>query len=185
MIGFIRVNLYSFIMVFFSVIASVLIGNFIESFKFLVTLAFGAKILAFLLWGPACLFGILLAKAFQYFFFTSFDVSPDIAFTLSLVAISGPLISMYLMKISNVSSIFQLKDIDFRHVVFFIVISSMFSSLFKYTYMMQDFDLSYHAAEALLSSLIGQLFGGLFFVYTAIKFSPQIYVLLKKFDQAR
>ena len=156
------------------------LGTLIENFKSLIVLAFGAKILALLLWGVYVVPGIFIAKLFQYWFFSSFDPTFEVMLSLSAIATFIPVMVMYMLKTSHVANLFNLEGVDFRHIIFFIIVTSILTSTFKYMYMMNDVLLEYNAAIAMLNSLFGQLFGGLLFVYVASKYAQPIYQIIKK-----
>jgi hypothetical protein len=173
-------NINAFLLVFVSILVSVFFGALIENFKSLIFLAFGAKILALLLWGVYIIPGIFLAKIMQYLFFTNFDPNLEMVISLSAIAVFTPVLTMTMMKISNAGNMFKLENINFRHIIFFIIISAMLSALLKHMYMLSDIEFAHNAAVVMLEALFGQLFGGLLFVYVAIKFAQPIYQFIRK-----
>ena len=173
-------NINAFLLVFVSILVSVFFGTLIENFKSLIFLAFGAKILALLLWGVYIIPGIFLAKAMQYFFFSNFDPNLEMIFSLTAIATFTPVLTMTMMKISKAGNLFNLENINFRHIIFFIIITAMLSALLKHMYMLSDIDFAHNAAVVMLEALFGQLFGGLLFVYVASKYAQPIYQIIKK-----
>ena len=167
-------------LVFVSILISVFFGSLIENFKSLIFLAFGAKILALLLWGVYVIPGIFLAKITQYFFFSNFDPNIEMIISLAAIATLTPVLMMTMMKISNAGNMFELENINFRHIIFFIIISAMLSALLKHMYMLSDIEFVHNAAAVLLEALFGQLFGGLLLVYVASKYSHPIYQFIRK-----
>jgi len=175
-----RNNINAFLLVFVSIIVSFFIGTLVENLKSLIYLAFGAKILALLLWGVYVIPGIFLAKVIQYFFFTNFDPNIEMVFSLATIASLTPVLMMSMMRISNAGNMFKLDNINFRHIIFFIIISSMLSALLKHMYMLSDIEFSHNAAVVMLEALFGQLFGGLLFVYVASKYAQPIHQIIRK-----
>jgi hypothetical protein len=173
-------NINAFLLVFVSILVSVFFGTLIENFKSLIFLAFGAKILALLLWGIYVVPGIFLAKVLQYMFFTNFDPNIEMIVSLAAIASFTPVLMMVMMKISNAGNMFKIENINFRHIIFFIIISAMLSALFKHIYMSSDIDFAHNAAVVMLEALFGQLFGGLLFVYVASKYAHPINQIIKK-----
>ena len=173
-------NINAFLLVFVSILVSVFFGTLIENFKSLIFLAFGAKILALLLWGVYVIPGIFLAKVMQYLFFTSFDPNLEMVISLAAIATLTPVLMMTMMKISNAGNLFNLENINFRHIIFFITISAMFSALLKHMYMLSDIEFAHNAAMVMLEALFGQLFGGLLFVYVASKYTQPIHQIIRK-----
>ena len=175
-----RNNINAFLLVFVSILISAFFGTLIENFKSLIFLAFGAKILALLLWGIYVVPGIFLAKIMQYLLFSNFDPNIEMIVSLAAIATLTPVLMMTMMKISNAGNMFNLEKINFRHIIFFIIITAMLSALFKYMYMLSDIDFAHNAAVVMLEALFGQLFGGLLFVYVASKYAHPIYQIIKK-----
>jgi len=173
-------NINAFLLVFISILVSVFFGTLIENFKSLIFLAFGAKILALLLWGVYVIPGIFLAKVMQYLFFSNFDPNLEMVFSLAAIATLTPVLMMTMMKISNAGNMFKLENINFRHIIFFIIISAMLSALLKHMYMLSDIEFAHTAAVVMLEALFGQLFGGLLFVYVASKYAQPIYQIIRK-----
>ena len=173
-------NINAFLLVFVSILVSVFFGTLIENFKSLLFLAFGAKILALLLWGVYVIPGIFLAKVMQYLFFTNFDPNLEMVISLAAIATITPVVMMTMMKISNAGNLFKLENINFRHIIFFIIITAMLSALLKHMYMLSDIEFAHTAAVVMLEALFGQLFGGLLFVYAASKFAQPIYQIIRK-----
>ena len=172
-------NINAFLLVFVSILLSVFLGSIIENFKSLIFLAFGAKILALLLWGVYVIPGIFLAKVMQYLFFTNFDPNIEIVVSLAAISTLTPVLMMTMMKISNAGNLFKLENINFRHIIFFIIISAMLSALLKHMYMLSDIEFAHNAAAVMLEALFGQLFGGLLFVYVASKYAQPIHQIIK------
>ena len=173
-------NINAFLLVFVSILVSVFFGTLIENFKSLIFLAFGAKILALLLWGIHVVPGIFLAKIMQYLLFSNFDPNIEMIVSLAAIATLTPVLMMTMMKISNAGNMFNLEKINFRHIIFFIIITSMLSALLKHMYMLSDIEFAHTAAVVMLEALFGQLFGGLLFVYVASKYSQPIHQIIKK-----
>ena len=173
-------NLNAFLLVFVSILVSVFFGTLIENFKSLIFLAFGAKILALLIWGVYVIPGIFLAKVMQYLFFTNFDPNLEMVISLAAIATLSPVVMMTMMRISNAGNMFKLENINFRHIIFFIIISAMVSALLKHMYMLSDIEFAHNAAVVMLEALFGQLFGGLLFVYVASKYAHPIHQIIRK-----
>jgi len=173
-------NLNAFLLVFVSILVSVFFGTLIENFKSLIFLAFGAKILALLIWGVYVIPGIFLAKVMQYLFFTNFDPNLEMVISLAAIATLTPVLMMVMMRISNAGNLFILDNINFRHIIFFIIITAMLSALLKYMYMLSDIEFAHTAAVVMMEALFGQLFGGLIFVYVASKYAQPIYLIIRK-----
>ena len=173
-------NINAFLLVFVSILVSVFFGTLIENFKSLIFLAFGAKILALLIWGVYVIPGIFLAKVMQYLFFTNFDPNLEMVISLAAIATLTPVLMMVMMRISNAGNLFILDNINFRHIIFFIIITAMLSALLKYMYMLSDIEFAHTAAVVMMEALFGQLFGGLIFVYVASKYAQPIYLIIRK-----
>ena len=101
-------------------------------------------------------------------------------FSLTAIATFTPVLMMTMMKISNAGNLFNLENINFRHIIFFIIITAMLSAVLKHMYMLSDINFGHTAAVVMLEALVGQLLGGLLFVYVASKYAQSIYQIIKK-----
>jgi hypothetical protein len=100
--------------------------------------------------------------------------------SLAAIATLTPVVMMTMMKISNAGNLFKLENINFRHIIFFIIITAMLSALLKHMYMLSDILFAHTAAVVMLEALFGQLFGGLLFVYVASKYAQPIHKIIRK-----
>ena len=116
----------------------------------------------------------------QYLFFTNFDPNLEMVISLAAIATLTPVLMMVMMRISNAGNLFILDNINFRHIIFFIIITAMLSALLKYMYMLSDIEFAHTAAVVMMEALFGQLFGGLIFVYVASKYAQPIYLIIRK-----
>ena len=173
MTEFIRNNLITYLIVMLGIAFIFPLGA-LELGREYYVIAFGAKILVFLLYGVSILPAVVLAKLTYMLFISDVSADPTMAVHLSLISAAMPAIAMYAMNFTGVSNIRDLKNLDFRHIVFFIGLTSILSSLTKFIYMSNFMALDHQAAQFLLQYISGHLIGGTLIVYLVVKFSPQI-----------
>ena len=173
MTGFIRNNLITYLIVMLGIAFIFPLGA-LELGREYYVIAFGAKILVFLLYGVSILPAVVLAKLTYMLFISDVSADPTMAVHLSLISATMPAIAMYAMNFTGVSNIRDLKNLDFRHIVFFIGLTSILSSLTKFIYMSNFMVLDHQAAQFLLQYISGHLIGGTLIVYLVVRFSPQI-----------
>jgi hypothetical protein len=143
--------------------------------------AFGLKILVFLIYGVSILPAIILAKLTYMLLMSDIGSDPMLAIHLSLISATAPAIAMYAMNMTNVNTLKNLSKIDFRHVIFFIGLTSILSSLTKYIYISNFMPLDAEAAAFLSNYLLGHLISGFVVVYLAVKLVPNFYLFIAKF----
>jgi len=153
--------------------------TFFDSANQYYLFAFGFKILVFLIYGISIIPAVILAKLTYMLFISDINGDPVLAVHLSLLSALAPAIAMYAMNLSRVD-IRNLKNIDFRHVIFFILLTSIISSLLKYIYLSNEILLDAHAASYLGNYILGHIIGGLIVVYAIIKITPFILNFLSR-----
>jgi len=158
--------------------------TFFDSANQYYMLAFGFKILAFLIYGISILPAVILAKLTYMLYISDIGGDPVLAVHLSLLSALAPAVAMYAMNISRVD-IRNLKSIDFRHVIFFILLTSVISSLLKYIYLSDMIALDALAASYLGNYLLGHFIGGLGVVYLIAKYIPNFLNILSRIIVSR
>ena len=158
--------------------------TFFDSANQYYLFSFGFKILVFLIYGIAILPAVILAKLTYMLYINDINGDPVLVVHLSLISALAPALAMYTMNLSRVD-IRKLKNIDFRHVVFFIVLTSTISSLLKYIYLSNEILLDAHAASYLGNYLLGHITGGIIVVYAIIKIAPFFLDFLSRFFFSR
>ena len=137
-------------------------------------LPMGAKVLAFLLFGiwalPGVLIGSLMSGMFLYDFWSGNTFYGPLG---TLVGVFAPLLAIMVMKYFHLSSFFDDVKINFRHVLFLIILSSVINTLAKlFLYMDKVKSISGQGVDALhhiQRFLPGDILGGIVFVFIVLK----------------
>jgi len=89
-----------------------------------------------------------------------------------MVACAGslaPIIAMQTMKVTQVCDFSNLRNIDFRHVLFLIMFTSVISALLKFFLYMQSITMNINTVEFIAHYITGDILGGLLVVYLVLK----------------
>ena len=140
----------------------------------LLWLPMGAKVLAFLLFGiwalPGVLIGSLMSGMFLYDFWSGNTFYGPLG---TLVGVFAPLLAIMIMKHFHLSSFFDDTKINFRHVLFLIILSSVINTLVKlfvYIDEVKNIDgKSVDALQFIQTYLPGDILGGIVFVFIVLK----------------
>jgi integral membrane sensor domain MASE1 len=140
----------------------------------LLWLPMGAKVLAFLLFGiwalPGVLIGSLMSGMFLYDFWSGNTFYGPLG---TLVGVFAPLLAIMIMKHFHLSSFFDDAKINFRHVLFLIILSSVINTLVKlfvYIDEVKNIDgKSVDALQFIQTYLPGDILGGIVFVFIVLK----------------
>ncbi len=132
-------------------------------------LPLGAKILMYLLFGyrvfpgiiAACLVGgVVLMNSWNGHFF--------IGMLSACAGAIAPIVAMCIMKQTRVSNFSNLARVDFRHVLFLIVFTSVISALLKFFVYTQDLTLNINAVTFITHYITGDVLGGLVVIYLTL-----------------
>ncbi|WPE17165.1 hypothetical protein [Candidatus Thioglobus autotrophicus] len=145
-------------------------GHFDAYLKFIM----GGKILLLLIFGFAVIPGFMIV-----FFYAPFVVDIEGALVFSLIHTFVPVGAVYLMNFTKVSNFKDLTNIDFRHIVFLVILTTLFSSIFKYTFIAEFTDIEINAATFVGKYFISHTLGSLILIYAVLKIIPHI---LSKFN---
>ena len=137
-------------------------------------LPMGAKVLAFLLFGvwalPGVLLGSLMSGMFLYDFWSGNTFYGPLG---TLVGVFAPMAAIMIMRFFHLSSFFDEVKINFRHVIFLIVLASIINTLaklFLYIDKVKDIDgKEVNAITFIQSYLTGDILGGLVFVFVFLQ----------------
>ncbi|HAD99271.1 MAG TPA: hypothetical protein DCG46_04925 [Gammaproteobacteria bacterium] len=137
-------------------------------------LPMGAKVLAFLLFGlwafPGVLLGSLMSGIFLYDVWSGNTFYGPLG---TLVGVLAPLFAIMIMRYFRLSNFFDEGVINFRHVLFLIILSSLINTLtklFLYIDKVRDIDgKEVDALNFIQSYLTGDILGGIAFVIIVLK----------------
>ena len=137
-------------------------------------LPMGAKVLAFLIFGfwvlPGVLVGSLMSGIFLYDFWSGNTFYGPLG---TLAGVLAPFFAIMIMRYFRLSTFFDKDKINFQHVIFLIILSSLINTLTKlFLYIDKVKDIDGKEVEALnfiQSYLIGDVLGGIVFVFVVLK----------------
>ncbi|MBT3276893.1 MAG: hypothetical protein HOC89_04385 [Candidatus Thioglobus sp.] len=139
----------------------------------LLFLPMGASIFSYLLFGFGVLPGIAIANTlFGYFFWDSWSGLGFPGFTGHVVVGSlAPIAAMLMMRLFNLSNFFDGQKLNFRHVVFLVILTAFINTLSKFFIYMSVLPIAPDPAIFFSTYLIGDMLGGLVFVYVVSRIS--------------
>ena len=155
-----------------SALMSFLYGNDISIGNYL-WLPMGAKILAYLLFGAWAFIGVLIGSLMSGIFLYDFWNGNEVYGPLgTLVGVLAPLAAIVIMRYFQLSTFFAAGKINFRHVLFLVILSSLINTigkLFLYIDKVKVDDKEVDALEFMQSYLTGDILGGIVFVFIVLK----------------
>ena len=164
---FILYNLIALAMLVISRVLSFPLDEATSDLGNLLWFPIGAAVLSYLLFGykvfPGVLLGYLIAEAIIEG--GVFDVTQKEVLKRTASALA-PVIAIGTMRMFNLSEFFNDKKINPGHIVFLIFLSAIFSTLFKALLI----DNQLPSLDSYITTyLIGDMIGGMLFVYMGIK----------------
>ena len=163
-------NIVAFLSVFLAAYIMVFFGEFEVAVGTYFYLPLGAKILMYLLFGFRVLPGILAACIVSgVVLFNSWNGNFLIGTMVACAGSLAPIIAMQTMKVTQVCDFSNLRNIDFRHVLFLIMFTSVISALLKFFLYMQSITMNINTVEFIAHYITGDILGGLLVVYLVLK----------------
>ncbi len=137
-------------------------------------LPLGAEILAYLLFGFRVLPGIVIANTLiGYFLWENWFGNGFYGFIGHVVVGSlAPIAAILTMKAFSLSEFFKGKELDFRHVLFLVILTGLFNSFAKFFVFMGIMGQDINVVTFLSTYLVGDILGGIVFIYVATKMAP-------------
>ncbi len=163
-------NIIAFLSVFLAAYVMVLFGEFEVGVGTYFYLPLGVKILMYLLFGFRVLPGILAACVVSgVVLFNSWNDHLLIGTMAACAGAIAPIIAMQTMKITQVCDFSNLRNIDFRHVLFLIMFTSVISALLKFFVYMQSITMNINAVDFIAHYITGDVLGSLLVIYLVMK----------------
>jgi hypothetical protein len=175
----IKYNLAAFILIIISslIIEGLAAGDF--AIGNLLFLPLGASIFSYLLFGFGILPGIAIANTLVgYFLWNSWFGLGLPGFTGHVVVGSmAPIAAILLMRVFKLSSFFVGQKLNYRHVVFLVIITALINTLFKFFIYTNAFSVAPDPGTFISTYLVGDILGGL--VFTCLAFRLLKFQLIK------
>lgn len=168
-------NAIAFVSVFSMAYIMIWFGSFELEVGSYMYLPLGAKILMYLVFGYRVFPGIMAACVVSGIVLMNSWGDNLLIGTLSACAGAvAPILAMSFMNLTHVSDFSNLSKIDFRHVLFLVVFTSVISALLKFFVYMQDVTLNINAVTFITHYIRGDVIGGLVVIYLALGFVAPI-----------
>jgi hypothetical protein len=166
-------NGIAFMMVYVSALMMTYQSNFDVTIGSYLYLPIGAKILAFLLFGRSVLPGVIAACIFcGVFIFNAWGGHFVFGAIGAIAGAVAPLISMWIIEKFKISNFSNLGGINFRHILFLILFTSIIHSLSRFVLYAKSgvFDIS--PVDFLTHYIVGDVVGGLVVIWMVLKLVP-------------
>ncbi len=171
-------NMVAFLSVFLAANIMILFGKLEMGIAAILYLPLGAKILMYLLFGFRVLPGILLACTTSgVVLLNSWDGHLLIGSISACAGTLAPIIAMWTMQITQVCDFSNLRNIDFRHILFLVVFTSIISALLKF-FVFYDVNSNIETVSFIAQDITGDILGSLLVIYFVLK---AIVPLISKF----
>ncbi len=168
-------NAIAFVSVFSMAYIMIWFGSFELEVSSYMYLPLGAKILMYLIFGYRVFPGILAACVVSGIVLMNSWGDNLLIGTLSACAGAvAPILAMVFMNLTHVSDFSNLSKINFRHVLFLVVFTSVISTLLKFFVYMQDITLNINAVTFITHYIRGDIIGGLVVIYLVLGFITPI-----------
>ena len=168
-------NAIAFACVFSMAYMMIWFGSFELEARSYIYLPLGAKILMYLVFGYRVFPGIIAACfAGGIVLMDSWGGNLFIGMLSACAGAVAPILAMGFMNLTQVSNFSNLSKIDFRHVLFLVVFTSVISALLKFFVYMQDVTLNIDAVTFITHYIRGDVIGGLVVIYLALGFVAPI-----------
>lgn len=164
-------NAIAFVSVFSMAYIMIWFGSFELEVGSYMYLPLGAKILMYLIFGYRVFPGVIAACfAGGIFLMGSWGGNLYIGMLSACAGAVAPILAMCLMNLTHVSNFSKLSKIDFRHVLFLVVFTSVISALLKFFVYTQDVTLNINAVTFITHYIRGDVIGGLVVIYLVLGF---------------
>ncbi|RUM81139.1 MAG: hypothetical protein DSZ16_05005 [Candidatus Thioglobus sp.] len=164
-------NFLAFVIVLTSLIMIEGIGYMNFTYGNLLFLPVGAEIFVYLLFGFRVLPGVMIANTIVGYFLWNSWFGNDLNGFIGHVIIGSlsPLLALYIMKIFNLSNFIDSKLIEYKHILFSIILTALISTLGKFMFFWGIIKEPIEPLSFISSYMVGDILGGAVFIYFAIK----------------
>ncbi len=139
----------------------------------------GAAILSYLLFGFKVFPGVAIANTLiGYFLWDNWFGNGITGFYGHVIIGSlAPVVAILIMKLFHLSEFFKDGKLNFRHILFLVILTGLVNSLLKFFLFMGVLKANPDPVVFLSTYLVGNILGGIVFIYMAVKILP---ILIKK-----
>ncbi len=166
-------NFITFVLVVVSLLLVEGMGHIDFSNGNLLFLPLGAAILSYLLFGYGVLPGVALANTLiGYTLWNNWLGNGFAGFSGHVIIGSlAPIVAIQMMKSFGLSEFFEGKLINYRHVVFVVILAAMLNTLGKFSLFYGVLQEDIKVVDFISTYLIGDILGGFVFIYASVKLS--------------
>jgi len=132
----------------------------------------GAAVLAFLLFDNDAFYGVAIGSFISgILFFDSWSALSGLKYGASeaIIAATAPLLALASMKKLDLSKFFHARKVNFRHVVFLVILSATYEALFKFSYFLSVIDSNLDPSLVMRNYLVSGIIGGICLVIFVLK----------------
>jgi len=168
-------NLIAFMAVFLASILMINLSAYDVEVGSYLYLPIGAKILVFLLFGRHVLPGVMASCIFcGVVLFDSWGGNFAWGAFGAIMGAIAPLASMWLIEKFKLANYSDLKNINFRHILFLIFFTAILHSLTRFVIYAKSAVFSINPVDFLAHYLVGDMIGGIVVIWTILKILPFI-----------
>lgn len=166
-------NLIAFSAIFIASIAMKYLSGFDAEIGSYLYLPIGAKILIFLLFGRSVLPGVMASCIFcGVVLFNSWGGNFAWGAIGAMMGAVAPLLSMWFIQKLDVVNFSNLKNVDFRHILFLIFITAIIHALSRFVIYAKSEVFSINPVDFLSHYLVGDIIGGIVVIWIVLKILP-------------
>lgn len=166
-------NLIAFLAIFLASIAMKYLSGFDAEIGSYLYLPIGAKILVFLLFGRHVLPGVIASCVFcGVVLFNSWGGNFAWGAIGAIMGAIAPLISIWFIHKLKIVDFSELKNIDFRHVLFLIFFTAIIHALSRFVIYAKSEVFTISPADFLSHYLVGDMLGGIVVIWIVLKILP-------------
>ena len=166
-------NLIAFSAIFLASIAMKQLSGFDAEVGTYLYLPIGAKILVFLLFGRQVLPGVMASCIFcGVVLFDSWSGNFFWGATGAIMGAIAPLVSIWILQKFDLCNFTELKNIDFRHILFLIFFTAIIHALSRFIIYAKSDVFVISPVDFLSHYLIGDILGGIVIILFVLKVLP-------------
>ncbi|TEU28543.1 MAG: hypothetical protein E3I13_00090 [Gammaproteobacteria bacterium] len=166
-------NLIAFLAVFIASVSMKYLSGFDAEIGSYLYLPIGAKILVFLLFGRQVFPGVIASCIFcGVVLFSSWGGNFVWGAIGAIMGAIAPIISMWFIQKLELVDFSELKNIDFRHILFLIFFTAIIHALSRFVIYAKSEVFSISPLDFLSHYLVGDMLGGIVVIWTVLKVLP-------------
>ncbi|HIM58520.1 MAG TPA: hypothetical protein EYH12_05785 [Psychromonas hadalis] len=168
-------NLFAFMAVYLASILMINLSGYDVEVGTYLYLPIGAKILVFLLFGRHVLPGVMASCIFcGVMLFDSWGGNFAWGAFGAIMGAIAPLATMWLIEKLTLANYSDLKNINFRHILFLIFFTAILHSLTRFVIYAKSEVFSINPVDFLAHYMVGDVIGGIVVIWTVLKILPHL-----------